>query len=196
MAEELSGVPYGAYHISANPGQYQPQFAQNFEFIFPDFGPLLRDGRNGNEEDAYVYDVGEKLRIACISADVPSFKQNIVPVRRGNSVAQYAGTIEWQPISIKFNSFENASTKDAVLAWRNLTYNVSKDSIPSLAYAEVPYKQTCLLQEFSGDYRLQRTWKLINAFPYDVKFSSYNAEEQNGKITIDITLAYDRAELI
>lgn len=195
MAEEITGVPYGAYHLSANPGQYQPQLAQNFLFIFPDFPRLLKEGKTGEEDDAYVYDVSDKLQVSLISTDVPSYNQGEIVVRRGNSMSKYPGTITWQDLTMTFNSFEGASTKEAVLAWRALCYNVKKDLIPSLANAEIPYKQTCYLLEYSGDWRLQRTWKIINAFPADVKFSGYSGESTDTKQTITLTLRYDRAEI-
>lgn len=194
--EQNNGIPFGAYHISANPDLYAPQLAQNFLFVFPDFGPLLKDGKNGEEEDAYVYNVSETLQVSLISADIPSFTQSPIVVRRGNSMAKYAGTIEWQDINLTFNSFEGAGTKDAILAWRNLTYNVSKDAIPSLYDTDIPYKQTCLLIEYSGDWKKQRTWKIINAFPRDVKFDGYSGESTDTKLKVTLTLSYDRAEVL
>ena len=196
MAEEITGVPYGAYHLSANPAQYQPQLAQNFLFVFPDFPRLLKEGKTGIEDDAYVYDVSEKLQVSLISTDVPSYNQGEIVVRRGNSMAKYPGTITWNDIKMSFNSFEGAGTKEAILAWRALTYDVKKDSIPSLTNMEIPYKQTCYLLEYSGDWRLQRTWKIINAFPNSVEFSNYSAESTDTKQTINLTLKYDRAEIV
>ena len=196
MAEEITGVPYGAYYLSANPGQYQPQLSQNFVFIFPDFPALLKEGKLGVEDDAYIYDVSKTLEVSLISAQIPTYQQGEVVVRRGNSMAKYAGTITWQDINLKFNSFEGIHTKDAILAWRALCYNVEKDSIPSLAYAEIPYKQTCYLLEYSGDWRLQRKWEIRNAFPSDVTFDEYSFESQDTKQTVSVVLKYDNARVV
>ena len=196
MAVETTGVPFGAYHLSANPDLYQPQVANNFKFVFPDFGPLLKEGKTEDEPDAFIYDVPNTLSVSLISTDVPSYQQGVISIRRGNSVAKYAGTIEWNTLSMSFNSFEGAHTKDAVMAWKALSYNVKKDIVACLDNTDTPYKQTCYLLEYSPDYRLQRTWKIINAFPTTVTFSGYSNESRDTPVTINLTLAYDRAEIV
>lgn len=196
MAELTSGVDFGAYHLSANPSLYQPQLQNNFKFVFPDFQRLLKEGKTGDEEDAYIYNVSNSLTVALRSTDVPSYDQNVVTIRRGNSMAKYAGTIEWTPIRMSFNSFEGSHTKDAILAWRSLSYNVQRDTVACLDNVEVPYKQDCFLLEYSPDWRLQRQWKIINGFPTTVSFSNYDNEAQNSPVTIDLTLQYDRAIVV
>ena len=195
MAELTSGVDFGAYHLSANPTLYQPQLQNNFKFVFPDFQRLLKEGKSGEEEDAYIYDVSNSLMVALRSTDVPSYDQGVIPIRRGNSVAKYAGTITWNDLRMSFNSFEGSHTKDAILAWRALSYNVKRDTIACLDNVDIPYKQDCFLLEYSGDWRLQRQWKIINAFPTTVSFSNYDFTAENSPVTIDLTLAYDRAEI-
>lgn len=196
MAIETSGVDFGAYHLSANPDLYQPQLQNNFKFVFPDFGPLLKEGKTGEEDDAYIYDVSNILEVSLESTSVPSYQQGVVEIRRGNSTAKYAGTITWQPISMRFNSFEGAHTKDAVMAWKALSYSIKRDTIAALDNVDVPYKQTCYLMEYSPDYRLQRTWKIVNAFPTEISFSDYDNSAQDSKVTITMQLQYDRAEII
>ena len=193
MAIETSGVDFGAYHLSANPDLYQPQLTQNFKFIFPDFVPLLKEGKTGVEDDAYIYDVSNILEVSLTSAQVPTYTQNAVTIRRGNSMAKYAGTIEWSDIELVFNCFEGAHTKDALLAWRSLCYNVKKDTIAALDNVNVPYKQNCYLVEYSGDWRKQRTWEIINAFPTNVSFTGYDFNQRDGVVTATVNLAYDRA---
>lgn len=97
---------------------------------------------------------------------------------------------------MSFNSFEGAHTKDAIMAWKALSYNVKKDIVACLDNTDTPYKQTCYLLEYSPDYRLQRTWKIINAFPTTVTFSGYSNESRDTPITINLTLVYDRAEIV
>lgn len=196
MAIETSGVDFGAYHLSANPDLYQPQLQNNFKFVFPDFGPLLKEGKTGEEDDAYIYDVSNTLEVSLVSTEVPSYTQNPITIRRGNSMAKYAGTVEWANIRMTFNSYEGAHTKDAVMAWKALSYSIKRDTIAALDNVDVSYKQTCYLMEYSPDYRLQRTWKIVNAFPTSVSFSEYSNEAQNAIVTIQLELAYDRAEIV
>lgn len=196
MAIETTGVPFGAYHLSANPDLYQPQLQNNFVFVFPDFGPLLKEGKNGNESDAYIYDVANTLQVSLISSDVPNYDQGTIEIRKGNSVAKYAGTVTWNPLSLRFNSFEGAHTKDAIMAWKALSYNIKKDIITSLDNTDIAYKQDCYLIEYSCDYRPQRKWKIINAFPSKVSFSNYDNSARDSSVTVDVTLQYDRAEIV
>ena len=132
MAEITSGVAFGAYHLSAHPDLYQPQLQNHFQFEFPNFPALLKEGKTGVEDDAYIYDVAKTLQVSLISADVPSYNQGTVEVRRGNSTAKFAGTVTWNDINLRFNSFEGAHTKDAIMAWKALSYSIKRDTITAL----------------------------------------------------------------
>lgn len=111
----------------------------NFRFIFPKFDKLLREGKTGEEDDAYIYNVSDTLTVSLSSADMPSYNQEVVKVRRGNSMAKYAGIIEWNDVNLKFNCYEAAGTKDALLAWRSLSYNVKRDTVAALDNIQTDY---------------------------------------------------------
>ena len=67
---------YGTYHLGDNPTLYDPQRSNTFEFVVTGIDNLLRAGYDGTEENAYITDAQETLRLSVDSASIPMFTQS------------------------------------------------------------------------------------------------------------------------
>ena len=66
---------YGTYHLADNPALYDPMRNNTFEFVVTGLDKLLRVGADGSEENAYITNAQEVLRLSVDSASIPMFTQ-------------------------------------------------------------------------------------------------------------------------
>lgn len=182
----------GSYHLASNPQLYEIQRQNTFEFIVTDIDGILRAGATGTEANARIANAQEVLRVSVSSAPVPFFTQETITLRRGNSVMKFAGLPTFNEGQITLDDFIGADTKSILLAWQNLSYNVSAESVGSLDVTN--YKKNCYLIEYTPDYRPVRTWVLYGCFISGLSEGDYN-QEQGGKQQITATIQYDHAEI-
>ena len=142
---------YGTYHLADNPALYDPMRNNTFEFVVTGLDKLLRVGADGSEENAYITNAQEVLRLSVDSASIPMFTQEVIPVKRGNSTIKFAGTPSFASGSLVVNDWIGADSKSALMAWQNLSYNVKTDRVGNAA----DYKKDCWLIEYTPDYTKQ-----------------------------------------
>lgn len=188
MAEDLTQI--GAYHLAQNPEIYEVQRSNNFEFIV-NMGDLLKvyaDESDG--ESAYI--TGDKaqeiIRFSVVSASLPMFSQQPIEIRRGNSVMKAAGIPTFTDGSLVVNDYIGADTKSVLMSWQQLSYNVKTQKVGNMA----DYKKTCYLQEYTPDYKLVRTWKLLGCWVSSIQEGEFNMEDGSKK-TISANITYDYA---
>ena len=186
MADTITNI--GAYHLADNPTLYEVQRDNNFEFIVTGIDNILRVGASENDENAFITNAQETLRFSVVSAPIPTFNQNVIEVKRGNSIMKAAGVPTFKEGSVVVNDFIGADTKSALMAWQQLSYNVKTERVGAMA----DYKKTCYLQEYTPDYKLVRTWKMVGCWVSDISEGDFNMES-NGKKTITATIQYDKA---
>ena len=180
---------YGTYHLADNPALYDPMRNNSFEFVVTGLDKLLRVGADGSEENAYITNAQEVLRLSVDSASIPMFTQEVIPVKRGNSTIKFAGTPSFASGSLVVNDWIGADSKSALMAWQNLSYNVKTDRVGNAA----DYKKDCWLIEFTPDFTKQvRQWQLKGCFISGLSEDAYSMSS-DGKKTISATIEYDRA---
>ena len=121
---------------------------------------------------------------------MPHFQQAEIPVKRGNSTLYYAGSPDFQNGTIEFTDFIGTQTKDILMAWQNLSYNVNTEKIGIAG----DYKKDCYLVEYTPDWQIVRTWKLYGCWITNIGEQPYN-HESNDKRQISVTIRYDRAKI-
>ena len=186
----------GTYHLADNPGAYEPQRSNNFEFVVTGLNGILRAGANGTEEFATIPEAEDILRISVVGAPVPHFSQDIITIKRGNSTMKFPGVPTFDQGTVTLNDFINqlpggASTKDVLMAWQNLSYNVKTEKVGNLYYSK--YKKDCTLIEYTPDYRKVRSWILHGCWISGVSEEGYS-NENGGKRNITATIQYDWGE--
>lgn len=180
---------YGTYHLADNPALYDPMRNNTFEFVVTGLDKLLRVGADSSEENAYITNAQEVLRLSVDSASIPMFTQEVIPVKRGNSTIKFAGTPSFASGSLVVNDWIGADSKSALMAWQNLSYNVKTDRVGNAA----DYKKDCWLIEYTPDYTKQvRQWQLKGCFISGLSEDAYSMSS-DGKKTISATIEYDRA---
>lgn len=178
----------GAYHLSDNPTLYEVQRSNNFEFIVTGIDNILRVGAQPDDENAYINNASQVLRFSVVQASIPMFTQDVITIRRGNSVMKAAGVPSFSSGSLVINDFIGADGKSALMAWQNLSYNVNTEKVGNMA----DYKKTCFLCEYTPDYKLVRTWKMLGCFVSGLSEDSFSMEDGSKK-TITATIEYDKA---
>lgn len=178
----------GAYHLADNPTLYEIQRNNNFEFIVTNIDNILRAGADEDDTDAYISNASQTLRFSVVSVSLPTFSQAPIEIRRGNSVMKAAGAPTFNDGSLVVNDYIGADTKSALMAWQNLSYNVKTEKVGSMAN----YKKTCYLNEYTPDYKLVRTWKLMGCWVSGITQDQFNMDSGDKK-TISATITFDKA---
>lgn len=178
----------GAYHLSDNPALYEVQRGNNFEFVVTGIDNILRVDADEGDDNAYITNAAQTLRFSVVQASIPMFSQEPITIRRGNSVMKAAGVPTFPDGSLVVNDFIGADTKSALMAWQNLSYNVKTERVGKMA----DYKKTCYLCEYTPDYQLVRTWKMLGCWVSGLQEDDFNMEDGNKK-TITATIQYDKA---
>lgn len=179
----------GAYHLSDNPTLYEPARSNNFEFVVTGLGQLLRAGYSEEQTNAFLgNNVEELLRISVVKASVPTFTQEAITIRRGNSVMKAAGLPNFKDGSLIINDYLGADGKSILMAWQNLSYNVKTEKVGRMSQ----YKKDCYLLEYAPDYELVRTWTLKGCWISGLDMPDYD-QEDGGRRQITATIQYDAA---
>jgi hypothetical protein len=153
---QSSATPMGTYHLAANTNLYEIQRTNNFEFIVTDIDGITKAGMLGGETNGTIANAQEVLRLSVLSSSVPHFDQNPIEVKRGNSSMKFAGVPTFQSGQIKVVDYIGAETKEALMAWQNLSYNVLTEKVGLAS----DYKKDCYLVEYTPDYQKVRQWKM------------------------------------
>lgn len=186
------GDKIGTYHLADNPNLYEPQRTNNFELLIMNIDGITRAGMTGTEASDVrtIPNAQEILRLSCSQAFVPHYSQSVIEVKRGNSTLKYAGVPTFQNGQVIINDYIGASAKEALMAWQNLSYNVTTEKV-GLAQ---DYKKDCKLLEYSPDYQLVRTWVLHGCWISSITEGNYDSNSNNMQ-QCTATIEYDRAEI-
>lgn len=185
---------HGSYHLAANPDSFELQRSNNFEFEVK-----LSLDKNGNEVSnisaAYNQDNSldtvrgeEVIRLSVNKSSVPHFSQEVITLKRGNSVIKAAGTPSFSDGTLVLNDFIGVDTKSYLLAWQGQSYNVNNDTVGRMSQ----YKKDCMLSEYTPDYKLVRYWDLKGCWISDLSEDDFN-QEDGGKRQITAKIQYDKA---
>ena len=186
------GTPLSTYHLADNPNMYEIQRSNNFDFIVTDIDGIVRAGMQGTEADIVrvIKNAQEVISLSVIKATIPHFSQSPIVVKRGNTTLKYAGVPEFDEGSLEVNDYIGADTKSVLMAWQNLSFNVTTGKVGLVSQ----YKKDCYLVEYSPDGQVVRRWRLHGCWISRLSEGEYNSEN-NSKKTISATIQYDRAEI-
>lgn len=184
----MEATQIGSYHLADNPELYEVQRENNFEFIVTGIDNILRVGAEEADDNAYIKNASQTLRYSVVQASIPMFSQEPITISRGNSVMKAAGKPSFTDGSLVVNDFIGADTKSSLMAWQNLSYNVKTERVGNMA----DYKKTCYLCEYTPDYKLVRTWKMVGCWVSGLSEEAFNMEG-SGKKTITATITFDKA---
>lgn len=187
---QSSGAPTGTHHLAANTNLYEIQRTNNFEFIVTDINGIAKAGMVGGETNGKIGNAQEIIRMSVVSSTIPHFSQNAIEVKRGNNTMKFAGVPTFESGTLKLNDYIGAATKEVLMAWQNLSYNVVTEKVGLAS----DYKKDCYLVEYTPDYQKVRQWKMHGCWISKLSEGEYN-HEQNDKKQIDVTIEYDRAEI-
>jgi hypothetical protein len=185
-----SATPIGTHHLAANTNLYEVQRTNNFEFVVTDLDGITKAGMMGGEVNGTISNAQEIIRLSVVSSSIPHFKQSAIEVKRGNNTMKFAGVPTFDAGVIKLNDYIGAATKEVLMAWQNLSYNVITEKVGLAS----DYKKDCYLVEYTPDYQKVRQWKMHGCWISEIKEGEFN-HEQNEKKQIDVTIEYDRAEI-
>lgn len=184
---EMSSVSQGTYLLADNPNLYEPQRSNNFDFVVTGLTDMLRAGALGDEENAYIANAQEVLRIAVDSAFIPHFTQEALTVNRGNDVVKYAGKMTFGDGSLVIKDFIGADTKAALLAWQNLSGNVRTEKVGHAS----DYKKDAYLIEYTPDYQTVRRWVLKGCWISGISEEPYSQGSNDVRV-VTATIQYDK----
>lgn len=189
MAEKVPVIQknkHGTYHLSDNKHLYEVARSNNFEFVVTGLEDLKI--KTSEVLATEVPNAQEDLRLSVTRSSVPHFTQAVVEVRRGNSVMKMAGLPTFESGSLEVNDFVGINTKQKLIAWQSLSYNVHTETIGKM----VEYKKDCVLIEYTPDYEMIRSWDLIGCWISALSEEDYSMDSGD-KRTIKATIQYDRA---
>lgn len=179
------------YHLSDNPALYEPSRNNTFEFIVTGIDELLRAGISAEvaEDTDYISGPQDIIRLSLAEAPVPHFDLDTVSIKRGNSTMNFAGAPSFSSGSLNFNDYVGARTKDVLLAWQALAYNIADDVVELAA----KYKHDCILLEYAPDYsKVVRKWTMKGCWVKTLSEGNFSHDDHNKRM-ISATIVYDRA---
>lgn len=177
-----------AYHLADNPKLYEPQRGNNFDFIVTDIDNIVRSDAKDTDTNRTIPNAQNILHFGVVSSSLPMFTQNIISVNYGNSVMKAAGKPQFSDGTLVVNDYIGADTKSVLMAWQNLSYNVRTDKVGRMA----DYKKNCYLQEYTPDWQLVRTWRLIGCWVSGLSEDQFSNDSDDKK-TITATITFDKA---
>ena len=189
-------ITRGAYHISNNTVEYNPQRKNNFTLIVNGLNNLPRVGSVDSSlgdlgVNDYIEDGQNQLILALKSSDTPQVTQNPITINRGNSTIKFAGKPSFNDINIEAYDFIGSNVKDTLLAWQNLSYNTKYDYVGN-AWS---YKKDCQLLQLDPVGNLIRYWEIKGAWLQSVTPGNFSVDDGDTAQTVSATISYDWAEL-
>lgn len=177
---------FGAYHLaSAANNMYEPMRTNAFRFIVTNLDGLVRADSTDTIQNAQ-----ELLEFSVVSVTVPTYSQEPVEIRRGNSVMKAAGIPKFETGELVIKDYMGADGKSILMAWQNLSYNVKTQAIGLMS----KYKKDCYLLEYAPDYsRIIRKWLYHGCWISGIKQDAYNVEE-GGARQVTANIEFDWAE--
>ena len=185
MAENL-----GAYHLADNPDLYEVQRSNNFEFVVTGLGELVQSGATVGDDRPLLTNAQKVLRVSVVKASVPHFKQEVLQIRRGNSIIKMAGVPTFPEGTLVIRDFIGADGKSVLMAWRKLSYDDKTEKIGRMS----AYKKDATLIEYAPDGVMVRYWDLKGCWLPELSEENFDMDSGDLRV-ITGTIAYDRAEM-
>ena len=180
---------YGAYYLANNPDLFEPQRTNNFEFIVTDLNGIALPGAVNASYGTFA-DAQDMLRLSVASGFEPHFGQSSIEIKRGNTTIKVAGTPSFDSGQIKIRDFIGARTKEILMAWQNLSFNVATEKVGLAG----DYKKNAYLIEQTPDGQTVRTWAIYGCWISKLSGGDFN-HDNNGASEITATIEYDYGKI-
>jgi hypothetical protein len=175
----------GAYHLATNPDLYEVQRNNTFEFVVTDLVGLVTPG------DTTLVNAQETLRLSVVKAFIPNFKQQVLEIKRGNTVMKMAGVPTFDAGNLVVRDFIGADTKSVLLAWQKLSFDVKTERIGQMK----SYKKKCFLNEYTPDWKLVRSWELSGCFISSITQEEFDMDSGELK-NVTAMIEFDKATVL
>lgn len=174
------------YNLVNKPDLFQPRQSNAFKFIVFGLDNLVNP-RTGE----LIPNASDILKQSVFSGQVPSFNQQPIEVRIGNTVMKAAGSPTFQDTSISLHDYVGAETYDVLYAWQNLSFNVKTGRTGLMS----DYKKTAYLLEYNSDFsKVTNVWKLYGVWVSSLSKDGYDTSSTANEVKIQCSISYDWAE--
>lgn len=174
------------YNLVNKPDLFQPRQSNAFKFIVFGLDNLVNP-RTGE----LIPNASDILKQSVFTGQVPSFNQQPIEVRIGNTVMKAAGSPTFQDTSISLHDYVGAETYDVLYAWQNLSFNVKTGRTGLMS----DYKKTAYLLEYNSDFsKVTNVWKLYGAWVSSLSKDGYDTSSTANEVKIQCSISYDWAE--
>ena len=172
MADLNDTNKLGTYHISSDIQNYESARSNFFTLLIDDLDDLLYpefSNTGENPDNEYVTrrtgrTGQEVIKLSVNKMFVPHFSLGQVEIRRGNSVVKFTNVPTWDSGTIELQDFVGLQTKNVLMAWQALAYDVVSDTQGRAGDWQDEqgvwhrgYKRKCQLVEYTQDFEPIRT---------------------------------------
>ena len=179
----------GTHYLTDDPTHYEIQRSNTFMFYVPfPAGYFENDSILASSNTYASSHANDVFRISVDSSFVPHFTTNAIELKRGNNTMKFAGTPTFSNGQVKFTDFIGAGTKDLLMAWQRKVYNQETEKVGLAS----DYKLLGYLTEYTPDFQVVRTWKLIGCWISALSEDDYS-HDSSDKHSITCTIEYDWA---
>lgn len=175
-----------AYHMAASPDLYEVQKSNAFKFFVTGLDPLVSPVTG-----EIIPNAADVLKQSTFSFEAPSFTQEPITVRLGNTVNKTAGTPTFSDGSLNLHDFVGVATYDVLYAWQALSFSIKTGRVGLAS----EYKKTAYLLEYTTDFsKVVRVWKLSGVWVTNLKKDGFDNSANAQEVKIQCSLSYDWAE--
>ena len=184
---QVDSSKHGAFHMADDPKIYEPQRNNHFEFVVTGLDNIRKSGTTDSDNET-ISGAQEAIRLSVRAGFIPSFSTEEISVQRGNSTVYYAGRPTYDAGTITLNDYIGLESQEALYAWQALVYNTATEKVGLAS----DYKKTAYILEYTPDYQLVRSWKLIGCWPTSISEDAMSSDD-SGVHKITCTMRYDKA---
>jgi len=137
--------------------------------------------------------MGNDTALPCLKASRPKLNFREMQAEHMNETISYPSKPEWQPISLALYD-RCISTQNPIFTWLKQQYDPTPQKCSNWYPCIDPlsFKPCCTLNLLDGCGNIIEGWTLEHCYPQNIDWGEL-AMEDNGFVTVDFTLRYDRA---
>jgi len=170
----IAQVIAGAQQIAASGGAFEPQRQANW------FIQIVGLTGGAAAEDILAFSLE--------SGFLPNESNEEIEIQYANERRYVAGKALFETGSLVVKDFVDKGTADTVVKWRKTVYDQATGKV-GLAKE---YKKNASIVLFGPEGSFKREWRLEGVWPQAVNYGTLDMTA-NDKVTIEITLRYDKA---
>ena len=175
-----------SYHLAVQPDLGETQKTNAGKFIVMGLDNLT-DPVTGK----LIPNASDILKQSIFSFQVPSFSQQPIEIRTGNTVIKSAGTPTFSNSTVSLHDYVGMETYNVLYAWQALSYNYKTKRVGLMS----DYKKTAYMLEYTTDFsKVVRVWKLYGVFITSLAKDDFDVSANANEVKIRCDLSYDWAE--